>query len=224
MNKYFLQINEPCHQKWDQMTTTQQGKFCTSCSKQVIDFTTFTDAQIAAYVEKANGNLFCGNFDADQLGRWIEGTNVEISHPKIYKILLSLMLLAGGQNLQAQDSTKVKNVKVEKIKSNTLKNNGKSEESCIPTIKLNTDTSVKVRLRGGVSSLSNFAKPLLVIDGKLVKLDSLNNISPNDIEAVKVLKGAEATALYGSEAANGVLLVFTKKPKAKLKIPKPLFL
>ena len=214
MNKYFLQINEPCHQNWDAMTATEQGKFCNSCNKQVIDFTTFTDAQIVAYVEKANGNLFCGNFEANQLGRWIEGTHLQTTHPKIYKIMLSLMLLSGGQNLQGQC---VKKVDIEKVKNSptislekALKGKvGNHITTCNPI----KDSSVRITLRGGVSSLSSNNKPLLFIDGNKVKMDSLNNINPNEIESVNVLKDAAASALYGSEGVNGVILVTTKKKK-----------
>ena len=220
MNKYFLQINEPCHQNWDKMAATEQGKFCKSCNKQVIDFTTFTDAQIVAYVEKANGNLFCGNFEANQLGRWIEATHLQTTHPKIYKIMLGLMLLAGGQNLQAQD---VKKVDIEKVAKDSiipleLALKGKLGNS--PIIYNDKDTSIKkVLLRGGVCTLKSKDEPLLVVDGNFVKMDSLNKINPNEIESVNVLKDVKATALYGAEGANGVILVTTKKKKVVLKKP-----
>jgi TonB-linked SusC/RagA family outer membrane protein len=59
----------------------------------------------------------------------------------------------------------------------------------------------------GVGTLGN-ASPLVVIDGIPGSLDALN---PNDIESVSVLKDAASAAIYGSRAANGVLLVTTKK-------------
>ena len=217
MNKYFLQINEPCHQNWDEMTTTQQGKFCNSCNKQVIDFTTFTDVQIVAYIEKANGNLFCGNFDANQLGKWIEGSNLQVSHPKIYKIMLGLMLLAGGQNLQAQDVKKVEVVKIEKDTNNNLEDYIKSMPGS-HHVTFTKDTIIKkVLLRGGVCTLKSKDEPILVVDGNLVKMDSLNKINPNEIESVNVFKDAKATALYGAEGANGVILITTKKKKVVLR-------
>ena len=51
MNKYFLHINEPCSQDWDSMTAAGQGKFCSQCSKTVIDFTGLSDAEIVRYIE-----------------------------------------------------------------------------------------------------------------------------------------------------------------------------
>ncbi len=77
-----------------------------------------------------------------------------------------------------------------------------------------------IRIRGG-SSLSASNDPLIVIDG--IPLDNggisggrngLNVINPNDIETFTVLKDASATAIYGSRASNGVILITTKKGRA----------
>ncbi len=51
---------------------------------------------------------------------------------------------------------------------------------------------------------------LLVLDGVPVNLAYLSFLNPNDIESMNVLKGGNAAALYGSEAANGVIVVTTK--------------
>lgn len=74
-----------------------------------------------------------------------------------------------------------------------------------------------IRIRGG-SSLSATNDPLIVIDGVPVFNDGiagsrnpLNIINPNDIETFTVLKDASATAIYGSRASNGVILITTKK-------------
>ena len=77
----------------------------------------------------------------------------------------------------------------------------------------------EIRIRGN-GSLQLNSNPLIVIDG--IPLDAggvggsrnpLNMINPNDIESMVVLKDASATAIYGSRAANGVIMVTTKKGK-----------
>jgi TonB-linked SusC/RagA family outer membrane protein len=68
---------------------------------------------------------------------------------------------------------------------------------------------VRVVLRGNRSFQGN-NQALLVLDGIVVPLSYLNSINPNDVESVNVLKGANAAALYGSEASNGVMIVTTK--------------
>ncbi|MEO0900397.1 MAG: SusC/RagA family TonB-linked outer membrane protein [Bacteroidota bacterium] len=82
-----------------------------------------------------------------------------------------------------------------------------------------------IRIRGG-SSLSASNDPLIVIDGVPVANDGiagsrnpLNIINPNDIESFTVLKDASATAIYGSRASNGVIIITTKKGQSgKMKV------
>ncbi|MCF0174669.1 MAG: TonB-dependent receptor plug domain-containing protein, partial [Bacteroidales bacterium] len=72
--------------------------------------------------------------------------------------------------------------------------------------------SVSVRVRG-TSSISSSNEPLYIVDGIPVE-GALNNISPNDIENISVLKDASSAAIYGSRATNGVVLITTKSGKA----------
>lgn len=85
---------------------------------------------------------------------------------------------------------------------------------------------VNVRLRGG-SSITASNEPLYVVDGVPISTGSfsqlgfgnqttnaLNDIPPTDIESIDILKDAAASAIYGSRAANGVVLITTKKGKA----------
>lgn len=68
-----------------------------------------------------------------------------------------------------------------------------------------------IRIRGAGSFLASNS-PLIVVDGIPFPGD-LSSINPNDIESLNVLKDASSTSLYGSSAANGVILVTTKKGK-----------
>ena len=75
-----------------------------------------------------------------------------------------------------------------------------------------------IRIRG-VSSINATNDPLIVIDGFPLKdgfsenENPLNFINPSDIESVEVLKDASSSAIYGAQAANGVILITTKKGK-----------
>lgn len=82
--------------------------------------------------------------------------------------------------------------------------------------------AVQVRIRG-VGSISAGTTPLYIVDG--VQLNSsnssnftssnpLNFLNPNDIESIEILKDAAAASIYGSQAANGVILVTTKRGKS----------
>jgi len=86
-----------------------------------------------------------------------------------------------------------------------------------------TGTSQRIRIRGA-NSLSLNNEPLIFLDGVLVNSEiggafgvggqepsRLNDINPNDIESMEVVKGPAASALYGTAAANGVILITTKR-------------
>ena len=78
----------------------------------------------------------------------------------------------------------------------------------------------QIRVRGG-SSLNASNDPLIVIDGLTIDNETpkgmsnpLAMVNPNDIETFTVLKDASATAIYGSRASNGVIIITTKKGKS----------
>lgn len=77
-----------------------------------------------------------------------------------------------------------------------------------------------IRIRGG-SSLGASNDPLIVIDGMPISNSNvggsrsiLSSINPNDIDSFSILKDASATAIYGSRASNGVIIITTKKGKS----------
>ncbi|PRD49135.1 SusC/RagA family TonB-linked outer membrane protein [Sphingobacterium haloxyli] len=89
-------------------------------------------------------------------------------------------------------------------------------------------SGININIRG-INSIANSSQPLVIIDGVPMRQSSFNNsdywgdqrargngledLNPEDIESISILKGASAAALYGSEAMNGVVLVTTKSGK-----------
>jgi iron complex outermembrane receptor protein len=78
----------------------------------------------------------------------------------------------------------------------------------------------RIRVRGG-ASLNASNDPLIVLDGIPLENNNvsgspslLSTINPNDIESMNILKDASATAIYGSRASNGVIIITTKKAKS----------
>ena len=69
----------------------------------------------------------------------------------------------------------------------------------------------KIRIRGFGSF--GQADPLYIIDGVPATSDAFNNLNPNDVESIQVLKDAASASVYGARAANGVLVISTKKGK-----------
>ncbi|QKG58722.1 SusC/RagA family TonB-linked outer membrane protein [Hymenobacter sp. BRD128] len=87
---------------------------------------------------------------------------------------------------------------------------GKVSGLQIQTLSAGVNPSVRVTLRG-TRSVTGDNQALIVVDGVISTNEVLTSLNPDDIASVSVLKGANAAALYGSQAANGALIITTKK-------------
>lgn len=132
-------------------------------------------------------------------------------------------LTYASQEVSGEELTEVKDVNA----INAL--TGKSAGIQINRSGSGVGGSTRIVLRGNKSLTNN--EPLIVIDGVPMNNgrqgdqanlfgggidsgDGISNVNPDDVESMTVLKGASAAALYGSQAANGVILITTKKGKA----------
>ena len=222
MEKYFLHINEPCTENWESMSTAERGKFCNHCNKTVFDFTTATDAEIVKHIEAMKGEMFCGRFEENQLDRWIERSDIKTSNPRLYKFLLSIILLGAVQGSHAQNKSPQENVEAKKKLDSLL-----NVQIAYKEIGINPcDTTIKPVVRVVRDSKiiigraqANFYKadPLIIVDGVRFKKDSFNNLNTNKIKSVNVLKSAESAAIYGSAGKNGVIIISTEYTKKQLK-------
>jgi TonB-linked SusC/RagA family outer membrane protein len=112
-------------------------------------------------------------------------------------------LTSSTQNVKAEELTQAANPNV--VQSLT----GKVSGLQINTTNNGVNPTSKVTLRGN-SSISGDNSALVVIDGVISSLGVLNNLPPEIIESVNVIKGSQGAALYGSQAANGVIIATTK--------------
>lgn len=84
---------------------------------------------------------------------------------------------------------------------------GKLSGVSVTTTEGAPDADVKIRVRGG-TSLTQSNDPLYIVDG--MPVSSISDIAPSDIASMDVLKDAAATAIYGAQGANGVIIITTK--------------
>ena len=84
---------------------------------------------------------------------------------------------------------------------------GKLAGVTVTTTEGSPDADVKIRVRGG-TSLTQSNDPLYIVDG--MPVSSISDIAPSDIASMDVLKDAAATAIYGAQGANGVIIITTK--------------
>jgi len=98
-----LLIPEPCSQKWESMfESTDESKFCQVCSKQIVDFTRYSDRELKQSVQSSSGNI-CGKFTADQLNRSLAGK--EYDFPNLKAIVMTGLLLNSIADLNGQVET-----------------------------------------------------------------------------------------------------------------------
>ena len=108
MQKIQLSIPEPCQQNWQQMTPTDQGRFCNACAKEVVDFSLMTDTQLLQYFTTLTHDKVCGRALPGQLDRTIS----KPEHPKkkIFwywnYMVIFFMFFAKGNTAKAQGGVK----------------------------------------------------------------------------------------------------------------------
>lgn len=143
--------------------------------------------------------------------------NLRISLESNSKVLGEVMVVAyGGQTKQSFTgaATQLKGDNLAMKSPTELSNALAGEVAGVQVLSTSGQpgSTASIRIRGLGSAYSS-RQPLYVVDGMPYEAD-LSNIDPGDIASITVLKDATATALYGSRAANGVIIVTTKKGSA----------
>jgi CarboxypepD_reg-like domain len=114
-NKINLTIPTPCHENWDKMTPVEKGRFCGSCQKQVVDFSTMTDHELAQFFKKpilsqSKDGSVCGRFMTEQLHRDIELPKKRIPWLKyFFQMALPALFLTKASAQQTRMSKAVVN-------------------------------------------------------------------------------------------------------------------
>jgi TonB-linked SusC/RagA family outer membrane protein len=134
---------------------------------------------------------------------------------------------AGNQERRAQSAQVASISAAQLMKEAPVSNVGQLLQSRIPSVAVNTNSGVigtarTIRIRGASSiNLSN--QPLLYVDGVRVNeghlagnvqgqaYDRMNDLNPDEIESIEVVKGPAAATLYGADASAGVIQIITKK-------------
>lgn len=108
MSKHIqLSIPTPCHEDWNKMSPVEKGKFCGSCQKKVIDFSTMSDREIATFFKKTSTGSVCGRFMEDQLDRSIEIPKKRIPWVK-YFFQITIPLFLASLKATAQGNVIIK--------------------------------------------------------------------------------------------------------------------
>lgn len=167
----------------------------------------------------------------------IEVTSESIINIKLLENITSLdnvVIIGYGTTTKKLNTGNVSRIESADIQRQPVNNPLKALQGMVPGVFIKQETGVpggnfNVLIRGTNSLRANANKPLYIIDGVPFNASSLsspmagggivpnasplNYINPADIESIDILKDADATAIYGSRGANGVILITTKKGK-----------
>lgn len=143
---------------------------------------------------------------------------LKVSLKESSKVLDELVVVGYGKMQRKDVTSSITSIKADELnKGGVYTTPGQLLQGKVPGLTITTSSdpnaSPSVTLRGASTFRSGDAQePFYVIDG--IPGASISLVSPNDIESIDVLRDASATAIYGSKAANGVIIVTTKKGKA----------
>ncbi len=141
-----------------------------------------------------------------------EQTTINVSLKADVTTLTEIVVVGYGTQDRKDVTGSVSSVKAEKLRSLplvTVSDAIQGRAAGLQVLTSGTPGNDATLIIRGLGSINGTA-PLVVIDGFPTQ-SGLNTINPNDVENIEVLKDASATAIYGSRAANGVIIVTTKK-------------
>ncbi len=131
--------------------------------------------------------------------------------------LAEVVVIAYGKEKRKDLTSAVSTISAQEISEAPSTNLATALASRAPGLEVHSTStqpgaSASVNVRG-LNSITQLEGPLYIVDG-VALVGDIRNIDPNDIESVEILKDAAAAGIYGSRAAEGVILITTKKPKA----------
>jgi TonB-linked SusC/RagA family outer membrane protein len=155
-------------------------------------------------------------------------TNISLTLKIKRSILDDVQVIGYGSTSRRLNTGSMGSVTSEEIENQPVVNPLMAIEGRVAGVEMTVSSGepgspIDVKIRGENTSFAATSYPLFIVDGvqmpyntgySYVASNPLNSINPGDIESISILKDADATAVYGSRGANGVVLITTKKGKA----------
>ncbi|WP_427872014.1 energy transducer TonB [Flavobacterium sp. MMS24-S5] len=213
---YKISIPEPCSEDWNKMTPNENGRFCMSCSKTVVDFTLMSPEEIQQYIIKNQGHKMCGRFKKSQL----DSITIQIPSKVLYtqthfhKMFLLALFIAMGTTLfscQNKEGNKQKIEKIEIIENAPSPKTESNEKQEVSTTKPTTISKTKSKK---VSTLKS--KKYL----SLVKTECAETLPNEDIYEDNTVYGGMGIDVIPDYPGGRDL--FYEAFKSEFKIPKEL--
>ena len=146
-------------------------------------------------------------------------STIDITFEEDQSTLGEVVVVGYGTQKKVDVTGAVSSVNLETLRNSPNTNIGQYLQGTVPGLNVGLSTSAggtpPISIRGRVT-LNGSQSVLIILDG-IQYTGSLSSINPDDIASIDVLKDASSTAVYGAQAANGVILITSKKGKANQK-------
>ncbi|GAB3495263.1 TonB-dependent receptor [Spirosoma knui] len=155
-------------------------------------------------------------------------SNIDVTLQSDDRSLGEVVVVGYGTQRKIETTGAIASVKSTELVQTPVANVAQGLQARVSGVQVSQNTgapggNISVRIRG-TNSINGNSEPLYVVDGiqisngssnssEINSVSPLSTINPNDIESVEILKDASASAIYGSRAANGVVLITTKRGK-----------
>ncbi len=171
-------------------------------------------------IEAAAGTTLTFQYVGFQTAQWVVPTgqtavtyNLELL-PEAQEVE-EVVVIAYGVRKKGTVAGSVSTVKAEKIENTPTAAFDQALQGQVPGLTVLSNTgepsaSATMTIRG-TNSINSGTAPLYIMDGVPISSSDFNTINPADIESISVLKDASSTSIYGARAANGVIVITTKR-------------
>lgn len=146
MQKIKLSIPEPCHENWNRMTPTQQGRFCNACAKQVVDFSAMSDAEVLNYFSGIKNEKVCGRAYPDQLDRMITMPVYPKKKWLGYWNYITMLFLFFSKTTTTKAQGGIKVVSLAQVKTNSPVNVVQSLQGKVGEVVIDNNSIIKGRV------------------------------------------------------------------------------
>src|SRR6478736_1515460 len=182
---------------------------------------TIADGSYSLMAPSGNSKLVITSVGYTQMEVAINNKEEVIVHTSSIASSLQDVVVIGYTTVKRKDVTgAIGGINQKDIKSRPVDNALQAMQGKVAGVDIGSNerpgTIPSINIRG-VRSLTASNSPLFVVDGIPLTTGGIENINPNDIETIDVLKDASATAIYGSRGANGVVIITTKSGKGMKK-------
>ncbi|HYM94242.1 MAG TPA: TonB-dependent receptor, partial [Chitinophagaceae bacterium] len=196
---------------------TQQGGSADADGNYSVSVDRRARTLVFSFVGKASQEISIGN-----------KTNIDVTLKQEDAVMNEVVVVGYGTQKRSEIAASISSVKSKDIENRPYTSvdqelQGKVAGLQAPTLTGQPGAAQSIRIRG-IGSATAGADPLYVVDGININsgdltgltttANALAGLNPNDIESVAVLKDAQATSIYGSRGANGVILITTKKGRS----------